>query len=99
VRDSRIDRYNTTLAKVSAVLNEMWAPIGFVGGLPRDEYQAHAVRCLSLLSSGAEERELAAYLVAAGAALAGDSASHDEQAAEAARRLLQVQEEARGIAP
>ncbi len=31
--ESKIDnRYNAALAKVSAVLYEVWAPIGFVGG-------------------------------------------------------------------
>jgi hypothetical protein len=97
--DSRIDRYNAALAKVSAVLYEVWAPIGFVGGLARDEYETYAVRCLSLLASGVEERALAGYLVSAGIALADDSASHAEQSAKAARQLMQYQGEARAIAP
>jgi endonuclease YncB( thermonuclease family) len=99
VSDPRIDRYNAALAKVNAVLYEVWTPIGFVGGLPRDEYETYAVRCLSLLVSGAGEQELAAYLVSAGAALAVDPASHAKQSAEAARQLMQYQREAGAIAP
>ena len=97
--DPRIDRYKTALAKVNAVLYEVWAPIGLVGALPRDEYESYAVRCLSLLASGAQEAEVAAYLVAAGAGLANDPASHAKQSAEAAGQLMQYQGEAGAIAP
>ena len=96
--DPRIDRYKTALAKVNAVLYESWAPIGFVGGLPRDEYETYAVRCLSLLASGAEEKEIAAYLVSAGAGLADDPTLHSERSAAAATELEQYRGEVLGIA-
>ncbi|MGE0333595.1 MAG: hypothetical protein AB7P37_23205 [Ramlibacter sp.] len=97
--DPRIDRYKTALAKVNAVLYESWVPIGFVGGLPQDEYEAYAVRCLSLLASGAEEKDIAAYLVSAAAGLADDPALHVERSAAAASRLMRYKGEAHGIAP
>lgn len=97
--DPQIDRYNTLLTKVNAVLYEVWAPIGFVGGLPRDEYERYAMRCLSLLSDGVQENELAAYLVSAGAGLSDDPASLVEQSAKAAHLLMQYLGGARAIKP
>jgi hypothetical protein len=99
VSNPQIDRYNTLLTKVNAVLYEVWAPIGFVGGLPRDEYEGYAIRCLSLLTGGVQEHELAAYLVTAGAGLSDDTDSLVEQSAKAARHLMQYLGDARAINP
>ena len=98
MNDPRIERYKAALAKVNAVLYESWAPIGFVGGLPRDEYETYAVRCLSLLASGAEEKDIAAYLVSAGAGLADDPALHAERSTAVAIELAQYRGEVLGIA-
>jgi len=99
VSNVRFDRYAAALSKVNAVLYEVWAPIGFVGSLPRDEYETYAVRCVSLLAGGAREQELVAYLVSVGAGLGDGPAVLAEQSAEAAKHLMQYQREASAFAP
>ena len=59
------------LEAASQVLYIKWAPIGFIGLLPADEYEANAGRVVSMLVSGASREELTKYLASEAAALSG----------------------------
>lgn len=69
------ERFESVLAAVNEVLYNDWAPIAFVGALPRDEYESYAIRVISLLASGAKEPDIANYLATIGASITGDALS------------------------
>lgn len=62
------------MAQVNEILYEDWAPIGFVGLLPKDEYEQYAARVASLLLDRCTEERLASYLSEAEAAVVGSAA-------------------------
>jgi len=61
--DPRYKKYKAVKAEVNEVLYNDWAPIGFVGALPKDEYETYAVRVVSMLASGASELEIEKHLL------------------------------------
>ncbi len=67
----RNEKFKAVVAGVNEVLYNDWAPIGFIDGLPKDEYESYAVRVVSMLAAGASEDELAAYLANTGSAISG----------------------------
>ena len=95
--DQRTKRFKTLLAEINSVLYEEWAPIGFVGLLPRDEYESCAAHVVSLLASGASEIDLAKYLAETEAAITGNSSSASS-AQPVAARLMFFKEAANVIA-
>lgn len=95
--DQRTAKVKALLKSVNEVLYNEWAPIGFVGELPKDEYQSYAMRVISLLSSGATEAELASYLATTGESILGTPVTV-ESVQTVAHRLTEFREAARSIA-
>ncbi len=95
--DPRAEKFKAAVAAVNEVLYNEWAPIGFIGGLPQDEYESYAIRVVSMLASGADEAELAAYLARTGAAISGNEMSI-ENCLSVAKHLSGFREGARAIA-
>ena len=95
--DPRTSKFRAVLKSVNEVLYNEWAPIGFVGGLPKDEYESYAMHVISLLSSGATEAELASYLALTGESILGTPIAV-ESVQGVARRLIEFREDARAIA-
>jgi hypothetical protein len=60
--DARTKRYKKLLAEVNAVLYDDWAPIGFKGYLPKDEYEPDAARIVSLLTRSCSEGDIVQLL-------------------------------------
>jgi hypothetical protein len=94
----RTAKFRAVLAQVNRVLYEDWAPIGFVGALPRDEYESYAMRVVSLLAAQATEEQVAAYLASAAEAITGDAMAQTD-VRQVARRLMEFGEASRSIGP
>jgi hypothetical protein len=60
--DPRTKRYKKLMGEVNQILYNDWAPIGFKGYLPKDEYEPYAARIVSLLSKACTEDQLVALL-------------------------------------
>ena len=88
--------YDDLVAKVNRVLYDEWAPIGFVGALPGDEYETYAVRVVSMLARGASEDDLAKYLtsIAAGFGMGFEAPSRT-----VAANIMDFKDQCRGLAP
>jgi hypothetical protein len=69
------DKFKSLLTAINEVLYNDWAPIGFVGALPRDEYESEAMRIFSMLASGGSESDIAHYLMTSGTTMSGRSLS------------------------
>jgi hypothetical protein len=67
------DKFKSLLTAINEVLYNEWAPIGFVGALPRDEYESEAMRIISMLASGGSESDIAQYLMTSGTSMSGYS--------------------------
>ena len=85
--DPRTKRYRKLLAEVNAVLYNDWAPIGFKGQLPKDEYEPYAARIVSLLTRSCSEADLVALLSRTEAGLMAKPTSV-ARARAVARKLL-----------
>ena len=96
--DRRAERFKTLLAEINVVLYTEWAPIGFVGELPLDEYESYAAHIILLLASGAGETDLATYLSKTGLAITGNSFG-PASVRDVAERLMTFKDAANVIAP
>lgn len=97
MNDARVEKFRAVLRDVNELLYVEWAPIGFVGALPKDEYESYAMTLVSMLAGSASEAEIAAYLVGTAQAITGDPG--DEATAVAvAKRLAEYREVVRAIA-
>lgn len=67
----RNEKFKEVVAAVNEVLYNEWAPMDFIGGLPKDEYESYAVRVVSMLAAGVCEDQLAAYLANTGSEISG----------------------------
>lgn len=95
--DRRAAKYKAVVAEVNAILYNEWAPIGFIGLLPEDEYETYATRVVSMLASGAEQEEIASYLARTAASITG-SPIPVVAVLPVARKLIGFREAARAIA-
>jgi hypothetical protein len=93
VAGRRARKYKAIVADVNEVLYCEWAPLGFVGLLPKDEYEPYAVRVVSMLASGANVDELASYLATTAASVSGNLVSV-ASVEPVARRLVAFREAA-----
>ena len=82
-------RYRRLLAEVNDVLYRDWAPIGFKGLLPKDEYETYAARIARLVIRQCSEDELIALLSQAQAGLTSQPTS-TRKARAVARKLLNL---------
>jgi hypothetical protein len=96
VSSPRVRRYKKVVANVNELLYREWAPIGFVGLLPKDEYEEYAVRVVSLLAAGGGSDEIAAYLANTAASVGGHLVSVSS-VLPVATKLLSFREAARAI--
>ena len=85
------------MSAVNRVLYDDWAPIGFVGGLPQDEYEGYAVRIVAMLVAGAGEAEIVDYLRSLQAGL-GVEGTGPQVLARVAVRLVGFRAQALAIA-
>lgn len=95
--DTRPQKFKAVVAAVNDVLYTDWAPIGFTGLLPKDEYESYAIRVVSLLASGAEDDEIAEYLARMAAAVGGKRLTV-ASVASVAQKIAAFREAARSIA-
>src|ERR1043165_1136042 len=95
--DLHAKKFKAVVADVNEVLHSDWAPIGFVGLLPKDEYESYAIRVVSLLASGATDDEIANYLATTAGSVSGTQLSIDATAS-VARKIGAFREAARAIA-
>jgi len=97
VSDPSVAKYKAVVADVNAILYNEWAPIGCVGLLPDDEYEAYATRVVSMLVSGAGHDEIADYLAKAAASITGNPLPVTS-VLPVARKLVGFRDAARTIA-
>ncbi|MEN3111140.1 hypothetical protein ACFONG_04690 [Uliginosibacterium paludis] len=71
----RNEKFRAVVAAVNEVLYNEWAPIGFIDGLPKNEYESYAIRIVSMLAAGTDANKLAAYLAETGSAISGHAAT------------------------
>jgi hypothetical protein len=88
-------RYASVVADVNRVLYEEWAPIGFKGALPRDEYQLYAAEVVLMLSRDASEDDIAEYLTEMAV---GFNMGFEAPSREVATRLMNLKAECRDLA-
>jgi hypothetical protein len=79
---------------VNKVLYEEWAPIGLVGALPRDEYEAYAMDLVTILAKQPSAEDVTEYLLQAECRILGD-VRYTSNCREVAERLLEFAHEAR----
>jgi hypothetical protein len=97
VADLRVQRFKTIVSEINEVLYNEWAPIGFIGLLPKDEYERYAVRVVSLLASGAGDDEIAKYLATTTVSVGGNLVSLSS-IMPVAQKLVSFRQAARAIA-
>jgi len=92
------NQFKSVLTEVNDLLYNEWAPIGFVGALPRDEYESYAIRIISMLAAGTNEAEIANYLATTGSSITGNPSS-PQSVISVAHKLALFSESVQAIKP
>ena len=78
---------------IRQILYHDWSQIGFVGLLPKDEFDSYIGSVYRILASSRSEQELVEYLARAGDDIVGTaytSSNHDGRLRPVARKLLEL---------
>ena len=91
VINSRDKRAAEIQDSIRQILYKDWSPIGFVGLLPKDEYDSYIGRVYRILASSRSEQELIEYLANTGDDIVGAAhtpSENFEHLKPVARKLL-----------
>jgi hypothetical protein len=91
--DTRDKRAAEIQDAIRQILYRDWSPIGFVGLLPKDEYDSYIGPVYRILASSRSEQELIEYLARTGDDIVGAAhtpSGHYEHLRPVARKLLEL---------